>query len=193
MPLIDEPGRRLVAAHDPQWVIGAALAGAVAYLGGNDRRALELSEPIVPLFALPVKVFPRLADPPVAVALLAAHRCGDVTAFDRWATLARTTRSDDWMALAAPVAEALADTDDGRAAVAIITAVQRFSGEAIAAAGIALLREFAADLFATAGDRERAASAIAPLVRWLRLGDGRWYLQRIETWAAKNDVAMPAS
>jgi len=193
LPLIDEPGRRLIAARDPQWVIAAAVAGAVAYLGGDDRRALELSEPIVPLFALPLMSFPRSVDPPIVVALLAARRGGDVTAFERWATLAAGTRGDDRMPLAAPVADALADIDGARAAVTIDAAVERFSGEAIEAGGIALLREFAADLFATAGDRERAASAIAPLVRWLRLGDGRWYLRRIETWAAKNDVAMPAS
>jgi len=194
VPLADEPARRLVAARDPQWLIAAARAGAIAYLAGNDRRALELSEPMVPLFDMPAMQFPRLTDPPVAVALLAAHHSGDVRALDRWATLARSTRGDDRMALAAAVADALANTDDAmRAAVAIIAAVERFSGESIDAEGIALLREFAASLLATGGDRAGAASAIAPLVRWLRLGNGRWYLARIERWAAANDVAMPAS
>lgn len=38
----------------------------------------------------------------------------------------------------------------------------------------------------------RAAAMIAPLVQWLRRGDGTWYLRRIETWAAKRGVALPA-
>ena len=57
--------------------------------------------------------------------------------------------------------------------------------------GIALLRELAGELFAVAGDKERAAM-IAPLVQWLRRRDGTWYLRRIETWAAERGIALPA-
>ncbi len=190
---IEEPWRRLVAARDPQWVVMAVVAATVPYLAGDHRRALELCEPLVPLFDLPVMAFPHLSDPAIVMALLAAHRGGDAAAFERWAAFAAGTRDDDRMLMAADVAEALARARGGgalRAAAALAAAAERFAGQGIEVSSVALLREFAADLFVDGGDPARAATTIAPLVRWLRRGDGRWYLRRIEAWAAERGVTL---
>jgi class 3 adenylate cyclase len=190
---MDGPWRRLVAARDPQWAIVATAGAAIPYLGGDPRRALELCEPLVPLFDLPVLPFPRVCEPAVVIALLAAHGREDPAALERWAALAAGRRSDDKVVMIPDVADALRRARDGssqNAAATMAAALEQFGGDGMDV-GLALLREFAAKLFATAGDPARAATMIAPVVHWLRRGDGQWYLRRIETWAAERGVTLP--
>ena len=195
LPRIEDPMRRLLAARDPQWLVTAVIAAAIPYLAGDYRRALELSEPVAPLVDVPAITFPHFTEPPLVTALLAARQLDEEAVLQRWVTVATGTRADEHMVMAADVADALTLERDGKmveAAAMMVAAARKFGGDSIDAASVALLREFAAQLFATGGDRERAATAVAPVVNWLRRGDGRWYLRRIEAWAAEYGVALPS-